>query len=76
MVVDKEKKKALVTYVQILAKAEARSRFIRLDGLDPYKKYRVGSAVYTGEILINAGIRIEAETGDFKSKMIVIEEVK
>jgi alpha-galactosidase len=76
MVVDKEKRNALVTYVQVLAKANAKSRFIRLQGLDPFKKYSVGDEMYMGEVLLNAGIRIDAEFGDFRSRLIQIKEVE
>lgn len=74
MVVNKEKSQALVTYVQVLARANAKSRFIRLQGLDPSKNYRVDGQTYTGEILLNAGIRVDAEFGDFKSRIIEITE--
>src|SRR5699024_5701712 len=40
MIVDKNKKRALVFYVQVLARANAKSKYMRLKGLDPNQSYQ------------------------------------
>ena len=75
MVVDKEKKHALVTYVQVLARANAKSRFVRLKGLAPDRRYMVGDCIFSGDVLMNIGIRFDAEFGDYQSKLLEISEV-
>lgn len=73
MIVDKAKDKALLFYVQVRAKANAKSRFVRLAGLNPERRYTVEGREYAGSTLMQAGIRISAEFGDFKSRLIEIK---
>ena len=75
MIADKDKSQALVFYVQVRARANAKSRFVRLAGLDEKKRYAVDGTVYAGSALVQAGVRIPAESGDFKSRLIEIAEV-
>ena len=75
MIVEKDKSKALLFYVQVLARANAKSRFVRLAGLGPERRYTVEGKVYAGSTLMQAGVRIPAESGDFKSRLIEIAEV-
>lgn len=75
MVVEKGKRRALLFCVQTLARANAKSRFVRLAGLDPQKCYTADGREYTGNTLMQAGMRIPAEFGDFKSRLIEILEV-
>ena len=72
MIVDKTKDRALLFYVQVRARANAKSRFIRLAGLDPERRYTVEGREYTGNTLMQAGVRVPAEFGDFKSRLIEI----
>ena len=72
MIVEKDKSRALLFYVQVMARANAKSRFIRLAGLDPERRYEAEGKEYTGNTLMQAGIRIPAEFGDFKSRLIEI----
>lgn len=74
MTVSKDKCRALVSYVCVLAKPNAKSRFLRLKGLEPDRKYEVRGKIYTGNILMNAGIKIESRQGDFRSEQIEINE--
>lgn len=76
MVVSKDKTKALLFYVQVLAKANAKSRFLRLQGLDANKSYQVNGQIYTGETLMCAGIKIAPQYGDFKSLLVEIKEIE
>ena len=75
MIVEKDKSKALLFYVQVLARANAKSRFVRLAGLGSERRYTVEGKVYAGSTLMQAGVRIPAESGDFKSRLIEIAEV-
>ena len=74
MIVEKDKSRALMFYVQVTARANAKSRFVRLAGLDPKKRYIVGGKTYAGSTLMRAGVRIPSEFGDFKSRLIEIAE--
>ena len=78
MVVSKDKKKALVTYVQVRNRANAHVRKIRLKGLDPQKKYTVEGMekAYYGDTLLNAGIVVKNMRGDSQSTLIYIREVE
>ncbi|MDE6356985.1 MAG: GH36 C-terminal domain-containing protein, partial [Eubacteriales bacterium] len=73
MIVSKDKKKALVFYIQVLARPSFRSIKLKLKGLDKNMKYKIQGKDYTGDILMNCGILIPSEQGDFKSKIIVLE---
>ena len=74
MIVEKDQSRALLFYVQVMARANAKSRFIRLAGLDADKRYIAEGKAYTGSTLMNAGVRIASEFGDFKSRLIEITE--
>ena len=71
-VVSKDKKEALVTYVQVLSRPNFHSRRVCLKGLDAGTKYRVEGmdGIYRGDTLMKAGIQIENMQGDFKGKII------
>lgn len=75
IIVEKDQSRALVFYVQVRARANAKSRFVRLAGLDEKKRYAVYGTVYAGSTLMQAGVRIPAESGDFKSRLIEITEI-
>ena len=71
MVVSKDKKEALVTFIQVMAEANYHSRRIQLKGLEPHKFYQIEETgeVYSGEALMYAGIHLQRETGDFKGML-------
>lgn len=75
MIVEKDKSRAILFCVQVLARANVKSRFVRLAGLDPEKYYAAEGNVYAGSTLMTAGIRIPSEQGDFKSRLIEITEI-
>ena len=75
MIAEKDKSRALLFYVQMLARANTKSRFVRLAGLDSGKRYAVDGKEYAGGTLMKAGLRIPSEFGDFKSRLIEIAEV-
>ena len=72
MVVSKDKKEALVTYVQVLGRPNHHSRRIRLKGLSENTMYRIEDTdqVLSGAALMNAGIQIGGLWGDFQGKLI------
>lgn len=86
----KDKKKALITYVQVLNKPSQKSRIIKLQGLVSTALYRIemeGSnsvedmkiykdRLLSGSVLMNAGLLLHNCWGDFQSKLIYIEKVK
>lgn len=75
-VVSKDRREVLVTFVQVLAKPNAKSIRIRLAGLDPDKKYHIEEEKITvyGSTLLHAGLLIQRPWGDFQSKRIHITE--
>lgn len=90
MVVSKDRSEALFTFVQILSRANCRSRIIRLQGLDPYGRYRIewihdapgapekgyrNPDVYSGEMLMRAGLLIPDFKGDFASRLIYLHRL-
>ena len=72
-VVSKEKDEALVTYVQVLAEPNQRSRKIYLRGLDPEAEYRLEEEgkehFYKGALLMYGGLLMPQMKGDFVSVM-------
>lgn len=76
MVVAKDKSEALVTFVQVMGRANSHSRRILLKGLCPDKKYRIEGEdrTYLGSTLMQAGILVGNMWGDFKGKLIHIVE--
>ncbi|MBR4011724.1 MAG: GH36 C-terminal domain-containing protein, partial [Spirochaetaceae bacterium] len=88
-IVSKDKKEALVTVVQVLGKPNARSRKLVLEGLNPKANYKITSLietksseinefesrVFSGALLMSAGILIPRLWGDFNSSMYYLEEV-
>lgn len=74
MLVSKDKTKALLFYVRVLACPNEKSGFLRLQGLDARKTYRVDGKLYSGTVLMNAGIRIPGGMKDFTSIVMEIEE--
>ncbi len=77
MVVSKDKKEALATYVCVKRRPNPRSRGLKFLGLDPEKTYRIEGQdrTYLGSTLMNAGIYIEEPWGDFQAKLFHIIEV-
>ncbi len=75
-VVSKDKSEALVTFIQVMNRANSRSRNIKLRGLNPGKQYKIKGTekVYYGSTLMNAGIQIQNPWGDFRGQLIHIVE--
>ena len=89
MTVKKDKSEALLTYIQVLAQAQQHTKKIRLQGLDPAKRYRIRrfnietgkeepysiKQALSGDTLMRAGILIDKTWGDFKGMLLHIVEV-
>jgi len=77
MVVSKDKKEALVTYIQVYQRPNHRSRRIRLKGLDENTVYRdsLTGESCSGSALMYAGINITGLYGDFRGKLIHLTAV-
>lgn len=76
MVVSKDKTEALVTYVQVLAQPNMRSRKLRLAGLLEDRMYQLDTGeVFGGDLLMNEGILIPSVPGDYQSKLYHLKMV-
>ena len=68
--VSKDKKEALLTYVQNLGSANMPAPVIRLAGLDPEISYVTDSGeIYAGDELMNIGFVADRLWGDFKASI-------
>lgn len=76
MVVDKEKETALIWCVQVLNVPNNKGFFLRLKGLDAQARYKIEEEVYSGDVLMNCGIRIQPADKDFASRLLFAEKVK
>lgn len=74
MLVSKDKRRALLFYVKVMARPNEKSKLLRLKGLDGKKTYRVDGRLYSGAVLMYAGIRIPGGMRDFTSLVLEIEE--
>ena len=68
----KDKKEALVTFVTVHARPNYHSLKVRLQGLNPNLDYRLeggmeNECVYGGDLLMNAGMLVPSEQGDYRS---------
>ncbi|NLC92009.1 MAG: alpha-galactosidase, partial [Treponema sp.] len=80
--ISKDKKKAIITFVQVLNHPNYKSRFIKLFGLDENKLYEISypdeqynqtaNEILSGKTLMNAGLCIKRPWGDFESKLIYL----
>lgn len=71
-IVSKDKSKALISFVQVLARPNVKSRKIKLQGLEKNGTYVIKNKEYGGEALMNAGLLIEPQWGDFRSELIEV----
>ena len=87
MCVSKDKEEALLTFIQVMGRANDHSRIVRLSGLDPDKTYRLKrfdiesaeekdfcETAFKGDTLMNAGLVIPGLHGDFRGMLIHISE--
>ena len=76
IVVSKDQKEAVLTFLQVLAEPNRRSRKVHLQGLDPEAVYYcdVMQREYTGEILMKGGLLIGDLWGDAVSRLYHFEK--
>ncbi len=76
MVVAKNQSEALVTFIQVMGRANSHSRRILLKGLCSNKKYRIEGEdrTFLGSTLMQAGILVENMWGDYRGKLIHVVE--
>ncbi len=76
-VVSKDRKEALVTYVQVMGRPNYHSRLIKLKGLEEHTRYRIEETgeVYTGGALMHAGFLVTGLWGDFQGKLFHVVAV-
>ncbi|EET60732.1 alpha-galactosidase [Marvinbryantia formatexigens DSM 14469] len=67
----KDASEALVTYIQVLAEPNHRSRRVRLKNLQPDARYWLEDTgdTYSGALLMNAGILVPSMKGDYAGKL-------
>ena len=77
-VISKDKKEALLTYVQVLAKPNGTRKLVRIKGLEDNTIYQIeGSDVkILGSTIRNIGIKMPDLRGDFQSELIHLIAVK
>lgn len=73
----KDRSEAVVTYVQVLAGANVRSRKIRLKGLEAKAVYRLEGTekTFSGEMLMYGGVLVESQEGDYMSRVLHLVRV-
>lgn len=78
MVVDAEKRNALLSVVILNIHGNMPVIYVKLDGLDAAKKYRdsVTGKVYAGEALMAYGLPIPLKLGDYQAYQILFETVE
>lgn len=87
-VVSADQSQSLITYVQVLSRANVKSRCIRLKGLAEDRYYKVETTsvefveedsieakVYSGDTLMKAGLLISELRGDFRARLISLTMV-
>ena len=77
MVVSKDKTEALVTFVQVIAIANHGMPVIKLQGLNEEYTYHVEELDrdINGDVLMNIGLPIKGEFGDFKASLYHLKKV-
>ena len=75
IIVSPLKDKALFTIAQIRGESNNHNALIRLKGLDPAKKYceKKSGKIYTGDYLMNAGLKITGLYGSSARQFLFIE---
>lgn len=71
MVTSKDRKEALVTFVQVIGRPNFHSRCVRLQGLNPDWNYRIEGmdGTFGGDAFMNAGLMVESLWGDAQSRL-------
>ena len=75
MVISRDAKEVLITYVDVFKHPNFKSRRLLLQGLDPSKEYKdtESGKIYGGDTLMYAGLPLPNTWGDYKSALIHLE---
>lgn len=65
----------LVSFVQVLAKANTVPKRLKLTGLDDKAYYQVGERICSGSELMNIGLKLEKPTADYAGQQWLIKKV-
>ena len=73
-VVSKDKTQVLISYVQVLGRANYHSRILKLQGLDPDAVYRDSQTqqCFGGDTLMYAGFPVKNLWGDYQSALFFL----
>lgn len=74
-IVSKDKKEAVLVFVQVIAQPNMHSRRVKLKGLKQGAKYKIEGKIYDADVLMNGGFIIKRPWGDFQAELFHIEEV-
>ena len=82
--VSKDKKTALMTFVQVFNHPNYKTRMIKICGLDENATYKISypdedknqypDMILSGKTLMNAGLPIKRDWGDFQGKLIYLQQ--
>lgn len=78
MFTSRDKGEALVTCMQVMAQPNHNRRHLRLSGLLPDAQYRLEGtdSVYSGSLLMQAGLPVPPMWGDAQSKLLHLMQIK
>lgn len=76
IVVSKDKQEAVAVYIQVEARPKLRSIRIRLKGLKEDYQYTIndGEKIFSGAMLMNAGITMDELWGDYQGKLLYFKK--
>lgn len=76
IVVSKDKQEAVAVYIQVEARPKLRSIRIRLKGLEEDYQYTIndGEKIFSGAMLMNAGITMDELWGDYQGKLLYFKK--
>ena len=78
MRIAEDRNRAIVSYVQTGAEANAPVQYLKFQGLEPEKNYRIqpSGAVYSGAALMHGGIPLPELHGDYPMVRLLFEAVE
>ena len=78
IVVSKDKQEAVVVFIQVEARPKLRSIRIRLKGLEGDYQYTIndGEKIFSGAMLMNAGITMDELWGDYQGKLLYFKKAQ
>ena len=78
IVVSKDKQEAVAVFIQVEARPKLRSIRIRLKGLEGDYQYTIndGEKIFSGAMLMNAGITMDELWGDYQGKLLYFKKAQ